>query len=356
MSTLTELPKSNTKLQYLQKRANDTLSLAAEKAAAHLLNPQAYPLPAGKNLEKALYEFAMALPKRKRDNFSDKFKASINATQAQRKQKYGDLHDVNLRDNRSVAEQVKALPVENKNKITEDDVKTILPKRSFAKSKLPGKLFSGKPKPQQASVDATTLQFIVDNLTCVKTNDLHKDEISLGAFATDNFGTASDKAPFFVGKFKKTDTVGLGGNATLFTFSIDGGSTGTVFPATFIAGLFLVEEDLIHNAALGEKLTAVFQVIGLTLLTVSMGLLFVPGAASVAIVMLIVAGGFNITGHYILPLMIDDFSLAVTDTLVLDAPPAAGDTFNRSLAFSIDSTLLGITKGSYTAAVRWVAS
>jgi hypothetical protein len=343
---------SDPKVQFLQKRFNDTVMLAAEKAAAHLLNPQSYPLPAGKNLEKALYDIAMALPGRKRDNFTNKFKDAVNATDAQRKQKYGDLHAVNLRTNKAIAEQVKELPVDAKMKFTEADVERLLPKKLFAK--LPK--IGGKPKPQQASVDATTLQFIVDSLTCVKTNDIHKDEISLGAFATDNFGTDSERAPFFVSKFKKGESAGLGGNATLFTFAIDGGSTGIVFPATFIAGIFLVEEDIIHNANLGAKLTFAFSLISLTLLTVGLGLIFVPGALTVAIILVLAAGPFALLGHYIIPIMIDDFSFAVTDTLTLDAPPAVGDTFNRSLAAEINSTIFNITKGSYTAAARWVAS
>lgn len=358
MPTKTTSTGSNPKLQFLEKRFNDTIMIAAEKAAAHLLIPQSYPLPAGKNLERALYEVAIALPKRKRDNFTDKFKAAVNASNAQRKQKYGDLHAVDLRNNRSIAEQVRDLPVEDKYKFTEEDAKTMIPKKNVVKTKLPAKLIKDKVKPQQASVDATTLQFIVDSLTCGKTNDIKKDEINLGAFATDNFGTASDKAPFFIGKFKKGETVSLGGNATLFTFSIDGGSTGIVFPATFVAGIFLVEADLIHNVELGEKLATLFSVLGLTILVAGFVLLFTTGPAGpmLLIISLLVSLGFELLGHYIIPVMIDDFSLAATDTLVLDAAPAVGDTFNRSLALTIDSSFLGFQRGSYSAAARWVAS
>ncbi len=357
MPTKTTTPNSEAKLQFLKKRFNDTIMIAAEKAAAHLLNPQSYPLPAGKNLERALYEVAMALPGRKRDNFTDKFKEAVNTSDAQRKQKYGDLHAVDLRSNKMIAEQVKDIPVEEKYKFTEEDAKRVIPKRSVAKVKLPEKLAGSKL--QQASVDATTLQFIVDSLTCTKTNDIHKDEISLGAFATDNFGTTSDKAPFFVGKFKKEETVGLAGNATLFTFSIDGGSTGIVFPATFVAGIFVVEADLIHNAELGNKIANLFSILGLTIGLGGFVLLFVAGAAGpiLLLISLFVALGFELLGHYIIPVMIDDFSLAAIDTLTLDAAPAVGDTFNRNLALTINSSgLFAIQKGSYTASARWVAS
>ncbi len=359
-TTLTAPPKSNTKLQYLQKRFNDTVMLVAEKVAAHLLSPQSYPMPGGKNLERALYDVAMALPKRKRENFADKFKASVNASDAQRKQKYGDLHAVNLRANKAIADQVKALPVEDKMKFTETDVKTFFSKYSFVNPKKSGGKILGKTRakvqPQQASVDATQLQFIVDSLTCIKTNDIRKDEISLGGFAVDNFGVENDKAPFSVGEFKKTDTVGLGANAALFSFSIDGGSTGIVFPATFVAGIFLVEADLIHNAELGAKLAFLFSLMGSVMIAVSIGLVFVPGGIPFAIAGLFIAGGFSLLGHYIIPVMIDDFSFAITDTLTLEGPLAVGDTFNRSLATEINSTIFNVVKGSYTAAARWVAS
>src|SRR5690349_2240738 len=107
MPTRTTPLNSEAKLQFLQKRFKDTIMIAAEKAAGHLLDPQSYPLPAGKNLERAFYDVAMALPSRKRDNFSDKYKAAVNASDAQRKQKYGDLHAVDLRSNKTIAEQVK---------------------------------------------------------------------------------------------------------------------------------------------------------------------------------------------------------------------------------------------------------
>ena len=83
----------------------------------------------------------------------------------------------------------------------------------------------------------------------------------MGAFATDAAGVNSDKAPFFVGKFKKGESVAVGAQGNLFSFAIDGGSVGGEFPLTFIAGLLLVEADLIHNKDFGNKLAAVFSLL-----------------------------------------------------------------------------------------------
>lgn len=357
MPTKTDLLKSNPKLQYLQKRIDDTLMLAAEKVAGHLLNPQTYPLPptSKKSLERALYDVAMALPKKKRDKFADKFKTSLNAGVTQRKQKYGDLHAIDLRSNKIIAEQVRDLPVSESMKITETEMNIISPKKAPVKIKLPGKKAGNKPQPQQAAL-ATKLDFIVDNLVCNKTNDIRKDEINMGAFGNDSSGTVFDTAPFFVSKFKEGETVALGAKGNLFNFSIDAGSVGVVFPYTAVAGLFLVEADLIHNAELGEKLAAAFALIGLTLLVVSLVLFFVPGGAIYAIILLCVSGALNIFGHYIIPILIDDFSLVVTDTLVLEAQPAIGETFSRALKLEIEVSDFQFLRGEYIANARWVAS
>lgn len=358
MSKAAALSKNDPRFTLLQNRYNLTAELAAEKAALHFKNPQQYPLPAAgkKSLERAMFDFIKALPGRKQDKFLEKMQPAISASATTRKQKYGDLASVDLKQTKPVAEQVQAIPVEDKYKISADEL------QRFKEDYFPGKkLFpkkgAGKSAPQQAAV-ATKLDFFVDSVTCVKTNDVRKDEINLGAFATDAVGTESSKAPFFVSKFKKGESKGLGVNANLFTFAIDDGSVGAEFPLTFIAGVFLVEEDLISNVDLGRKLAALFMVLGLTLLVVGVGLLFVPGIGpSVALIAMYAAVGFNILGHYVFPAMLDDISEPAIDTLVLEAPPAIGDTFNRTLEFKLPLLdVNGLNKGAYTATARWVVS
>ena len=358
MGTAATSLKNDPRFKFLQERYNLTAELAAEKAALHLKNPQQYPLPSAgkKSLERAFYDFISALPNRKQDKFLEKMQPALSATAAKRKQKYGDLAAVDLKSLKPVVEQVRSLKVEDKYKISQDEF------HRFNEVVFPGKKmfldkFPKKPKPQQAAV-ATRLDFIVDSVTCVKTNDIRKDEIALGAFATDATGVESEKAPFFVSKFKKGETKSLGGNANLFTFAIDDGSVGAEFPLTFIAGVFLVEEDIMANTELGRKLSILFSLLGVTLIILGVVLLFVPGIGpALANIAFITAIGFNLLGHYIFPAIIDDISEPFLDTLVLEAPPAIGETFNRTLEFKLpllDSA--GLTKGSYTAAARWVVS
>lgn len=149
----------------------------------------------------------------------------------------------------------------------------------------------------------------------------------------------------------------MGARGNLFSFSLDAGSTGGTFPLTFIAGLFIVESDLIHNTAFGNKLSAFFAILGTTLALVSMGMIFVPGIGfPLVVATMIIALGFNILGHYVVPILIDDIGFPVADTLVLDAPPNIGQSFARTIELTIDrSGTPGFSKGAYTANARWVA-
>lgn len=346
------------KIKFFQTRYNHTVDLAVEKATAHLKSPQQYPLPPAnkKSLERALYDVVMTLPEKKQNKFLDAIKSSQTTTTEQRNQKFGDLATIDLHTNKVIAEQVRDLPVMESMKITEAEL--II----FHEQLFPGKKYHfegglGKRKQTRQAAAATSLQFVLDSLTCNKTNDIHKDEISIGAFATDSSGVASNKAPFFVDKFKKKETKALGAKGNLFSFLIDDGSTGGSFPLTFIAGLFIVEADLIHNTAFGNKLAAFFSILGATLTLVGIGMMFVPGIGlPLVIATMIIALGFNILGHYLILPLIDDIGFPVADTLVLDAPPNIGQSFSRTIALTIDrSAAPGFTKGSYTANVRWVA-
>lgn len=349
--------RDHTKIKYFHQRYEHTIELAIEKVAHHLETPAQYPLPSAgkKSLERALYDLVKAVPKKRQEKFIDHLKSTIPVTAAQRQQKYGDLATVDLKSNKPIAEQVRDLPVDDRYKISAEEAKNFQAPAFPVKKIVAGNRIPNIRQPRQAAV-ATQLDFIVDSLTCVKTNDIRKDEISLRAFATDAAGVDHEKAPFFVGKFKKGETVSLGANSTIFSFPLDNGSTGGIFPQTFIAGLVVIEADLIHNEDLGNKLAAVFTVLGTVILTISLGLMFVPGINPyIVLAGLIVAIGFEILGHYIIPIIIDDFSFPVVDTLVLDAPPAIGETLTRTLQLDIGrSALLGFTKGTYTANIRWV--
>ena len=342
------------KIKFLQTRYNHTVDLAVEKVTAHLKSPQQYPLPPAnkKSLERSLYDVVMTLTEKKQNKFLDAIKSTQTTTAEQRNQKFGDLATIDLHTNKVIAEQVRDLPVVDSMKITEAELML------FHDQLFPGKKFHFEKREQtRQAAAATTIQFVLDSLTCNKTNDIHKDEINIGAFATDSTGIASEKAPFFIDKFKKEQTSALGAKGNLFSFSLDAGSTGGTFPLTFIAGLFIVESDLIHNTAFGNKLSAFFAILGATLTAVSIGMMFIPGIGfPLVIATMIIALGFNILGHFIIPILIDDIGFPVADTLVLDAAPNIGQSFSRTIELTIDrSGTPGFSKGSYTANVRWVA-
>lgn len=344
---------TETKKQFLQNRLKDTVLLATEKAAAHILNPSAFPLPPSgtKSLERAFYDVAMALPKRKRDDFAEKLKAAVHTSDAGRRQKYGDLHAVNLKSNIPVHEQVKNIAVPEKMKFTKED----LEKHDFGKQAGKAVLSKHPAAPRQAAL-ASKVDFIVDSLTCNKTNDLRKDEINIAAFASDNQGNSFDKAPFLVGEFKKGDTLPLNAAGNLFSFPVDGGSTGE-FPIVLSAGIFIVETDIIHNTDLGEKLATAFSVAQVLLLTTGMGLMFVPGISFPLVFGLLVASvACGLLGHYVFPSLTDDIGAAVTDTLSFEAQPGIGETVSKNLPLEIDISFFGIKKGDYSAAIRWVTS
>lgn len=347
------MPASNSKIQFLEKRLTDTLLLAAEKAAAHLTSPAAYPLPPSniRSMERALYDIAMALPKRKRDDFAEKFMPSVLAPAAKRKSDFGDLFAVDLKKAQPVIEQVKTIAVPQAMQLTTADIPSPAVQKNIPRLSKPGKLI----QPQQAAL-ATRLDFIVDSITCSKTSDLRKDEISMGAFGNDSTGASFSTDPFFVGKFKKNESIRLNEKGNLFVFSTDGGSVGG-FPISYIAGIFLIEEDLIHNTELGDKLTFAFMLAMPLLIAAASGALFIPGAGfTLSFILFIAAGVSGFLGHYIIPAMIDDFSAVVTDTLVFDQQPFAGEIISKTLAFELPDSLAGLKNGKYTAAVRWVTS
>jgi len=365
MPIIPDVIKNNPKLQYLHSRYQHTISLAIEKTAAHLKNPQQYPLPSGsQNLEKAFSGLVGILPKRKQDKFVDKLNAALNASPAQRQQKYGDLAAVDLHSNKSIADQVKALPVNDQMRFTDAEI-IQLHDQAFGghigdkikilkqqKQKLP-------PKPQQAAAVATILKFVLDTLTCNKTSEIRKDEITASAFAVSSTGVSLQKDAFFAADFKKHDSKNIGAAGDLFNFLLDDSSTGGVFPQTFSVGLFMTEKDLIHNVDLGNKIAAVLSILGFTLFGLAMILGPIigdtPPGVLICMILLIAGGFFHFLGE-ILSLLIDDFSTLATDELTLQALPAIGDNFPRTLTMSLTNFETDHTEGSYTATGKWVVS
>jgi hypothetical protein len=195
------------------------------------------------------------------------------------------------------------------------------------------------------------LGFEVVSLTCVKPNDLLTDEVNLTGSAVDNVGGQLQVAPFFVGKFKKGENVPLGAKGRLFNFKL---TVGT-FPKTFVAVVLLVEKDLLRNSDFVDGLIVFCAVAAAALAAISIGMLVVGllgGPASVPLLVgVLVAELVLSVGGKVLRAMQDDVSFPVSDALTLDAPVAPGTTFDRA-----PLTLVPGIRGSYQAAIRWVAA
>jgi hypothetical protein len=338
-----------TKLDWLKERTNKTIDLALEKVVAHEENPGQYPLPGdAKSLERTLNRLFQALPAGNRRKTIDKVNKTLKAGSAERSRIYGDLAGINLRSAVPVVQQVKALPVASNLKFTQEELDELRGKRKplpFIKNKK-----ASQPAPTQV-VEATELAFVVQSLTCVKPTDLRKDEVNLAGFATDNVGGEFEVAPFFVGKFKKGETLALGGNGRLFNFKLTEGE----FPKTFLAGIFLVEKDLLRNSDFVNALikfcvvaTATVAAISVTMLIVGLagGPFSVPLMLGSLVAQIVLGASASV-----LTKMIDDFSFPAADALTLDAPVPPGTTFDRTFNFEI-----GEVRGEYRAAIRWVTA
>jgi hypothetical protein len=358
--------KSHPKTTALNRRLELVIELALEKTAGHLLQPSKYPLPQdAKSTERALFSLLNSLPKRRQKKFTARYEARLNMTAAQRKNYYGDLAGINLKLARSLEAQLKELGAPAEQVFGREDaqqvesiVKThVVPptrKGKIVKRRAVAKVKTAQPA---APVIASRLNFSMNSLTCVKKSEVTKDEINVSAFATDSGQNQQDRGPFFVGKFKKGQTIDLGAKALLFTLDVIDDSVGG-FPATFTASAFLIEEDWIHNRDLSNKLSIVcFAIYGLCMVAMSVIITvgFLGGPVTVVMAYLAIAVGltFLIIGAQLLPAITDDVSGVATDTLVLEALPAVGDRFDREMEFEVNNSNFDPTSGAYKAAVSW---
>lgn len=336
------------KLNLARDRAQNAVLLSVEKAVAHFENPSMYPLPpGGENIERVFYDVLNLLPKNRRKKVVEKVNETLKASPQTRAQRFKDIVNMDFKSSLPIVEQVKAKAVPAELKFTEEETNHLHLLYRFEK---PAVKTNGTPVPRQA-VSSNNVGFFVDNLKCLNPDDVYKDEINLAGFAIDTAGNRTELAPFFVGKFRKDETVLLNGNSKLFTLPIDSAQD----TQNFLAGLFIVEKDLISNEELVEKLSLLFALIGIACLAIGLTLLFVPPVPFLVPAILIIASvPMNFMAHYFIPLMGDDISLAVTDTLTFDGKLDVGSTFERSLTigkgFDINSTF----DGKYTAAARWV--
>ncbi|MEQ1676799.1 MAG: hypothetical protein ABL876_08865 [Chitinophagaceae bacterium] len=348
------------KIKALKQKLERTINLAVEKAAGHLQHPEQYPLSSNpKSMERAFYDLIAAAPKRTRNKIIDKANLSLNASTTKRKSLYGDLATVNLKTSTAVLDQVAALPVPEALKMTPQEIEQ-LTKRPEPKIKAGlKKIVKAAAVPQPQAIAAGTVAFFVDTLTCGKTSELGKDEIILETIVTNGLTEPQTLPPIDLGKFKKGDTKAVS-SSPLFNFDIIEDSTGSVQNLT--AMLFLREKDVISNVKLARKLAIVIAVIGLALALLAFGIAIVGTLLALTsqalfIVMLVsffTALGLQPVAFHLIPLLADDVSTLANDSLVIDPTIQVGDVFNRSASFDLLNSEADLTKGKYTAALRWV--
>lgn len=347
------------KLHLVTDRVNGAINLAMEKVVAHQQNPQQYPLPSDpKSLERRLHNFYSKLPNRKQKKMAEKASAVMKKTTAQRTQIYGDMMAVNLKSPVSIVQQAKAIAPPANFKLTAAEITNLkrkigipaaIPKTTAAKAakKVPGR----RPVPAQVA-PATDLNFFIDNLTCDKKSELGKDEISLAGIGVDAAGNTTELAPFFVGKFKKGETVFVGKNP--FNFKLD----PALFPQTFSVGLFIVEADLLHDPDVVRALLLVCAAAIAAFLTLAAVLMVVALAGGPELVVLFLAALVGaVAGAVALRvvlLLADDLSDCSFDSLTFDAPVEPGKQFDRTIA--IKGVFIGTRdsfNGKYQATLHW---
>lgn len=358
------------RFNYINDRFKKTVELVMEKVAAHLEDPALYPLPADiHSAEHAIHDLVSAIPDHRRKKFIDRHHDNIHASAAKRNQLYGDLAAINLHSNTAIGEQVKTLTVPDDKKITKeaaDDMLKIFREHNktnqgYSTGKKTGYSTGKKPlataTPRAAGL-ANRFSVFADTLTCNKNSEVGKDEISMAGFAIDAFGGQQDKAAFFVGKFKKGETIPLGANAKLFDLNLDVLASGSGFPQTLSLTLFLVEADLIHNQELSDKLVKAALVLWGIFETISIGIIVTgilggPVTVLMALIAVFISLSFLEIAIKLIPMITDDFSSAATDVLVVDAQPPVGETVNRTLHFLLNNAATDLSVGDYTAAIRW---
>jgi hypothetical protein len=340
------------KLDYLRQRIQDTVQLSLEKAAAHLTNKTKYPLPAGKeSLEYAITDLMKLLPKRKQDKFLDKMKEALNATPSAREQKYGALSSIDFCKATAIVDLVQALPVPDEMRITEKDLAII--KKRFKKPVVTSAGSKSTGRPRQA-IQGTVLQFAVENITCVETNDRRKDEVTFSAFVVDSTGAQQDRSNFFSADFKKGDTKSPGAAGNLFSINL-GDSTGGVFPASFAGGVLITEEGIFDGGDKTKRNGAILRVVGKVIATAGIPISFIPGVGLPLTLTVIGIGTIIIALGDVMLFGGDINSQIIPDELLLESPPFAGETFVRTveLGFLDDGF---IQKGKYSVALRWTVA
>ncbi len=345
----------NEKITLLKKRLGNTVQLSFEKVASHHEDPSKYPLSTdNKTIERAFHNLLEALPRLKRNKIIDNINKTFKAGASERSNLYGELVNVNFKSAVPIAEQIKSIPVPAEMKITEADADKLMEflKINSEKPKngngqfLSGSINNNKSVPQQA-ISANNVSFIAENLTCINTDDIRKDEISLAGFAIDALGNTIDIDTFFVGKFKKGETITL--NRKLIDLNIPG-----QLPAVFSIGLFIIESDLISDSDLVIKLRVLMETIAFVLYAAAVAAIVLQLSPLAAVLCLLGVGFIGL--KYVFTLMGDDISFLEEDSLTLLNKINIGDSFDRIIKIGKGFSLFSNFDGEYNLTGKWIGA
>ncbi|HMU69417.1 MAG TPA: hypothetical protein PK511_10530 [Chitinophagales bacterium] len=361
MKNLQHIPNITPQLNAVRARLQHTQDLIQARAAAHVLHPNEYPLPAdGNSLEHHFVEVYQLLSDKGKKNFEENAKLIMGYMTADRRAELGDLANLNHKSPLSTVEQVKQLGTNDTMRIKQEHVtanETLL--RKHLPKSFPGIAFEGPLREVDVrGQNPRTLSFFVDSIHCEKTTDLRKDEISLFGFTFDAFGQGTKVEQFEVGKFKKGETIALGSKAKLRDFDL---RAPGFFPQSFFTNLFLFERDWVNFEKTGKRLMMLGAALSATFLTVGFYLLTLSpipvlgtalGIASIAcLLMTAISYGFAL----LIGAMCEDVSGGAGTAFTFNIPPVipVGTAFTETLDFTIEGGLFGVHKAKYSAQVRW---
>lgn len=360
-----QLGRATSKAELLQQRVHHVFDLSFAKVAAHIHDPATYPLPQNKkSIEYAMHNLYLAVPKNKQKDFLAQASTIFQSDTTERKRKFGDLADLDLKSRQPIAEQAKKLNLPEHLKFSADELHDL-----DLAAKKHGVAPHRKIAPQHPVAtrgNQRTLQLAVDKITCVATQERRKDEILLKGFFTDSLGETTTFNQIDVGDFKDGENIPLGDKGILANFDLNAAGT---FPQTFTAGFFVIEKDLIANQDLVDRIilamsitygvlagiAVVLLITGLAL--IGAGQIYAGGTVMMAMLVVGIIAGLTMTLTLIFKNTFGgDFGTAITDVFTFDLNPLTLQ-IGEAEVHTKETTILGITlkrSGHYNVDIKWL--
>ncbi len=229
------------KLKAVAERVFQMFQVATEKAVAHAADPAKFPMPADATaVERIMLARFQALPAPDRKAAITRNRALINATKAARRQRLGDLADVDLRSNDSIRRQIRGMPVPQSAMLSKVDMERI----NTAVLGGPEAVIAA---PAPGAKPPNRLELRLHQVKCIdETNgflgtEAGEDEIGLGGNSIDETGDVKPIAPFHVGDFDDGDVKNFNPPRRFTFFNINEGSG---FPKAYHVIFVLAEKDM----------------------------------------------------------------------------------------------------------------